>query len=451
MSFHLGKPILVMMIVALIAGAVVAVRPEQRKADLTVWVFADSHYKSYKPLIPEFERKHNVTVNLNLLNMRALAIRLTSLFMADKHSEEIPDLVEIEIGSIGRFLRPPVKEVGFLPLNDYVAKSGYDQRIVPQRFGLWSKRGVIFGIPHDLHPCTITYRDDLFREAGVDLSQAKTWPQFHDACLQFRDYWRARGYRTRHALEAAESSADNLQQMLLQRGINPIDSDNNVQLEDPRVAQTLAFYAQMVAGKKKVTAQTSQGIGALTKDLTDGNLCGFITPDWRLTYIKRYGAAVSGHMRMMPMPVFDERDAPTSTWGGTMAGITKASKHPDLAWKLLDHLYFSEAGLRARQESSEILPPIKTLWSDPFYHTPDPFLGGQRGGELFIQLAPQLPTRYVVPASSVASLALNDAVVRATRYVEEHGEEGLEENCRIWLADIARDLRRRIEQWRFDP
>src|SRR5687768_9921274 len=134
MSFHLGKPILVMMVIALIAGAVVAVRPEQQKADLTVWVFADSHYKSYKPLIPEFERKHNVKVNLNLLNMRALAIRLTSLFMADKYSEEIPDLVEIEIGSIGRFLRPPVEEVGFLPLNDYVTKSGYDQRIVPQRF-----------------------------------------------------------------------------------------------------------------------------------------------------------------------------------------------------------------------------------------------------------------------------------------------------------------------------
>ena len=450
MNFHLGKPILVMLVVALIAGAVVAVRPAQRQADLTVWVFADSHYKSFQPLIPEFERKHNVTVNLNLLNMRALAVRLTSLFMADKYSPEIPDLVEVEISTIGRFLRPPVEEVGFRPLNDYVSKSGYDERIVPQRFGLWSKQGQIFGIPHDLHPCTITYRDDLFREAGVDLARAKTWPQFHDACLKFRDYWRGRGYRYRHALEASESSSDNLQQMLMQRGINPIDADGNVMLDDPRVAQTLAFYAQMVAGPKKVTAQTSQGIGALTKDLTDGNLCGFITPDWRLTYIKRYGAAVSGTMRMMPMPVFDPGDAPTSTWGGTMMGMTRACKRPDLAWKLLDHLYFSEAGLRARQASSEIIPPIKSRWDDPFYHRPDPFLGGQRAGELFIELAPAVPNRSVSPASSVASMALNDAVVRATRYVEQHGGDGLEAQCRVWLADISADLRRRIEQWRFE-
>lgn len=450
MNFHLGKPILVMLIIALVAGAVVAVRPEQRKANLTVWVFADSHYKAYAPLIPEFEKKHNVTVNLNILNARALAVRLTSMFMADSQSEEIPDLVEVEIGLIGRFFRPPVEDIGFLPLNDYVEQSGYGERIVRRRFAPWSKEDVIFGVPHDLHPCTITYRDDLFREAGTDLSQAKTWPQFHAACLQFRDYWRGRGYRYRHALEAAESSGDDLQKMLLQRGINPIDSYGKVHLEDPRVAETLAFYAQMVAGKDKVTAQTSQGIGALTKDITDGNLCSFITPDWRVTYIKRYGAAVSGKMRMMPMPVFEPGDAPTSTWGGTMMGITKACDNPDLAWKLLEHLYFSEAGLRLRQQSSEILPPIKTFWSDPFYHQPDPFLGGQKGSELFIELAPQIPARYVTPATSVASMALNDAVVRATRYVDDHGEAGLEAQCRIWLADISRDLRRRIEQWRFE-
>jgi arabinosaccharide transport system substrate-binding protein len=133
-----------------------------------------------------------------------------------------------------------------------------------------------------------------------------------------------------------------------------------------------------------------------------------------------------------------------------MMGITKACRNPELAWKLLDYLYFSEAGLRARQDGSEIIPPISTLWDDPYYHQPDPFFGGQRSRELFIKLAPEIPTRYVTPASSVASLALNDAVVRATRYVRDHGEEGLEENCRVWLADIAHDLRRRIEQWRFD-
>jgi arabinosaccharide transport system substrate-binding protein len=450
-NFHLGKPILVMLVIALVAGAVVAFRPSQEKADLTVWVFADSHYKAYKPLIPAFEREHNVKVNLNLLNARALAVRLTSLFMAgEERSDETPDLVEMEIGLMGRFFRPPVDDIGFLPINDRLKASGLYDRIVKTRFAPWSKEGQIFGVPHDLHPCVIVYREDLFREAGVDLTQAKTWPQFHEACLKFRDYWHGRGFKTRHALELPEASSDYIQVMLLQRGINPIDSYGNINIEDPRVAQTLAFYAQLVAGKNKVSAQTSQGIGAFTRDLAEGNLCSFIAPDWRVTYIKRYGAAVSGKMRMMPMPVFDPADAPTSTWGGTMMGLTKACKNPDLAWKLMEYLYFSETGIKARQESSDILPPITTMWSDPFYHRPDEYFAGQKTGEIYIELAPQIPPRYVSFATPVASLALNNALVRATRHVEQHGEKDLEANCRVWLANAARDLQARMDQWRFD-
>ena len=454
MSFHLGKPILVMLVIALVAGVVVAIRPGQAPADLTVWVFADSHYKAYKPLIPEFEQKHNVKVNLNILNARALGVRLTSLFMADDAREQTPDLVEVEIGLIGRFLRPPVKDVGFLPLNDRLKESGLGEQIVMTRFAPWSKEGTIFGVPHDLHPCVIVYRDDLFREAGVDLTQARTWRQYHEACLKFRDYWRDRGFKTRHALELPESSSDYLQVLLLQRGINPIDGYGKIHLEDPRVAQTLAFYAQMVVGKKKVTQQTSQGIGAFTRDLTEGSLCSFIAPDWRVTYIKRYGEKVAGKMRMMPMPVFDPGDAPTSTWGGTMMGMTKACRDPELAWKLMEHLYFSDAGMRERKASTEILPPIKTMWADPFYHQPDPYFGGQRSGELYIELAPQIPPRYVSFATGAATLALNDALVRATDYVKDNernlNEAELEANCRKWLAASARDLKARMEQWRFE-
>ena len=122
MNFHLGKPILVMLVIALVAGGG-AFRPEQEKADLILWVFADSHYKSYQPLIPEFERKHNVKVNLNM-STAAPGIRLTSLFMADKedHGDAGPGGGRDRL--VGRFFRPPVDQIGFLPLNDRLEESG---------------------------------------------------------------------------------------------------------------------------------------------------------------------------------------------------------------------------------------------------------------------------------------------------------------------------------------
>ena len=60
-------------------------------------------------------------------------------------------------------------------------------KVVQARFAPWTKEGVIFGVPHDVHPVAIAYREDLFREAGVDLAAAKTWPQFRDAVPRFRE------------------------------------------------------------------------------------------------------------------------------------------------------------------------------------------------------------------------------------------------------------------------
>ena len=449
MNFHLGKPILVMLALALLSGLAVMARPNQKKAQLTVWVFAHSHHKTFIPLCKKFAEENDCTVNLNLLNARALIVRLGQLFMADPASEEIPDLVEMEIGLVGRFFRPPLHEVGFLPLDDRLDRTGWRRRLVESRLAPWQKEGVTFGVPHDVHPCTITYRDDLFSQAGVDLSQAKTWRQFHDACFKFTQYWRAKGVKYRHAMDLPESSSDFLQTMLLQRGINPIDSYGNVFIDDPRVAQTMAFYATMVAGPRKCTAQTPMGIAARTKDITEGNICAFLTPDWDFTYVKQYGAAISGSMRMMPLPVFDPTDTPTSTRGGTMIGITKASKSPDLAWKLIEYLYFSEEGIRARQKDSDILPPVREFWGDPFYNRPDPFLGGQKGGELFVELAGKIPKRYNTPVSGLATLALNDCVVKAVQHVNEHGEHGLEEACQRWLTAAATDLKTRMKHMQF--
>jgi hypothetical protein len=112
MSFHLGKPLLVMLVVACICGGAIWVRPPQKRTDLTVWTFADSHYKTYGQLVESFERETGATVGLDLVQTRALRIRLTSSFMTDQGSD-LPDLVEVEIGMIGQFFRPPLAGLGF--------------------------------------------------------------------------------------------------------------------------------------------------------------------------------------------------------------------------------------------------------------------------------------------------------------------------------------------------
>jgi arabinosaccharide transport system substrate-binding protein len=443
------------------SGAAVLLRPPPRSGDLVVWVFAMSHAESLRgdgspnqppTLIEQYQQRTGQRVEVKLINNNALNLRLMSIFDRldrDEVSGETPDLATIEIGSVGRYFRPPVQDVGFLPLNEYLKRSGYMDRIVPPRLATWSKRGVIFGVPHDVHPVTITYRKDLFDEADINLASAQTWPEFQDLCLAFQAYWHERGHPHRYAIELPFAASDYLVCMLLQRHINLIDDEDRIYMAEPIVAETLAYYVRLVSGRRRIGATPTPGTNMWMRDLDRGDICAFITADWRATYLKNL-PNLAGKLAMMPLPRFEPTDAPTATWGGTMIGIPRTARDPDEAWRLIEFFYFSPEGLAARQRVTKILPPVRDFWNDPLYNEPDPFYGGQRVGQLFVELGDQIPTRYVTPYTTMAIAQLSQVLTAAVEYHRARGDSGLEEHCQQLLNDAAQDLQRRIDFGRID-
>jgi arabinosaccharide transport system substrate-binding protein len=451
MSFHLGKPLLILLILAAASGLGVLTRRPAPKADLTVWVYTDDDAQAYREgspggvpsLIEQYRRRIGLSVDVELVSERALDARLMSLFMSPLSSRRAPDLVEIDIGSVGKYFRPPVQQIGLLPLNDFLAQSGELGEILPSRLTTWSKDGAIFGVPLDVHPTTITYRKDLFDEAGIDLEAARTWPEFQQKCLDFQGYWLVHGYPSRRAIELFPNHSEELLLMLLQRHINIVDEHNRIHFRDPKVAKTVAFYAQLVAGHKQIAGDTLASSAFGYRDLADGNVCAMLTPDWRAGYIKEYAPELAGKLRMRPLPVFDEDDAPTSTWGGTMMGIPRQARDPQAAWKLLEFLCFSPEAAAARRRSSAIVSAMPRTWTEPIRASGDPFFGGQEIDQLYFSLAPQVPPRCITPFSITAQAGLTMVLSHAVAHVQAHGTEGLEEACSAWLEEAASEL----EQW----
>ncbi len=449
-----------MILAATVCGAVIATRSSPAKTDLTVWTFTDLHARIFRgdgsknatrtPLVDLYRQETGQTVGIKLIGNQAITVRLNSIFDNGGDANDVPDLVEIEIGSVGRFFRPPLNEIGFLPLNDRLAASGWDKRILPSRLAPWSKQGVIFGVPHDVHPVSITYRRDLFEKAGVKLDEAKTWPAFQEKCLAFQTYWAAHGFPRRRAMELAVNSSDGLQVMLLQRHINLLDSDNTSHMTDPRVAATVAFYAHCVVGDRAIGADSSPGSNVWLRDLTHGDLACFITPDWRTGVIKTSGRELKGKLAMMPLPRFDPTDAPTATWGGTMIAIPKQARDPEKSWRLLQFLYLSPAAMQARSQYTGTLPPVIEAWDDSSWHEPDELFNGQKIGELYIDLARQLPDRYVTPFTTLAGQALAQVLSRAEIAIKNGEEAGLDQRIAGWLIDADAEVRKRIAFGRFD-
>jgi hypothetical protein len=493
MPFTPGRPLLVLLVVALSSGVLVGLRPPAPRADLNYWIFAEAHRYELTPILDGFARERRITYDLDLVAGNALGMRLESLFLSQARGPQVPDLVNIEVHQIGRFFLPPVEGMGLLDLTPFFATRGerqitsptdpgragwaardpdgrilvhdgttwrvdptrtrgdtWRERIIPSRLAGWTKDGRIMGAPQDVHPMTITYRDDLFREAGVDLAACATWPEFQRASLAMQDFWRAKGVRPRHAMELFEASSDLVQVMLLQRGVNLIEADGRVRLADPLVAETLAFYATLVAGRERIGAEAGLSIAA---DLDAGTICACFTPDWRIFYLRHHAPTdangkphLEGRLRMMPLPRFAPGDAPTSTWGGTCVAIPRTCPNPELAFAAIERCFYSREAADQRLRINSMLPPLPELWDHPLLHQDDPFYGGQRINELFISLCDHVPFRVMTPATSLALESLNQVQAKAVERVRTHGSAGLVEACQRWLQASEIDLRRRISR-----
>lgn len=453
---HLGPVLPLMLLLSLVSGAVVALRPASPTGDQTVWIFAEGHAAIFRDgdgqspaLVDRYHQSTGRRVDVQLLSYRALEMRLLSMMLSPQSASDVPDVVAIEISSVGKFFRAPVDDVGLLPLNDYLRRSGWDQRLLSARLAPYSKGGVAFGIPYDVHPLAIAYRADLFEEAGVDLSAATTWPAFHEACLRAQRAWQAAGHTDRVAMELATNTVEWLLCMLMQRGINPIDDRDRVFLDDARVADTVAFYARLVAGPDAIGAPSASGGGGY-RDIIEDRRAAWFCPDWRPMYMKTYAPRLAGKVRLMPLPRFDPTDAPTATWGGTMFGIPRNSRDPDAAWALLESLLLTDPAVEARRRKTSVLPPVTSQWDDPAYATPDPYFGGQRTMRLYVELARQLPERYVTPFTPLAQTQLTGVLAKAMRAVESGRDRDLQLQCRAWLRTAAAELERRVAFGRFE-
>lgn len=445
MSFHLGRPILVMCVLGVVAGVVglLTMRGSSR-ADIEMWTFTESHWRTFngvglrdgQPLPKrDFEQETGKSVSIKLVQARALNTRLSMQFMGDIKGAEVPDLVEVEISNVGRYFRPPVSEVGFLPLNDLIKTHGWEGKIVSNRFTPWSKQGVIFGIPHDVHPVMIAYNAELFEQAGIDLAASETWSDFWDNCIAFQAYWREKGVERRWALELSESNSDSLVTILLQRGVNVVDDQGVVRFNDPKVLDTLMQYVRMTgSGPRRIGASTAAGNQAYSQDLASGFVGAMLCADWRLKYVKDYAPTMAGKLKVMPMPAWPDSPYRTSTWGGTMIAIPRNARDPELSWRFLERIYLREGGLRNTMYGTYILPPVKTVWGDPIMEEADAFYSGQYVRRLIRELAANVPPRYVTPASTLAQAELSMVLIASVRRYQSHGEDGFEAYCRELLS-----------------
>jgi ABC-type glycerol-3-phosphate transport system substrate-binding protein len=451
--FPFGKAPLILVLLVAGAGAWLALHPaSSRRADLTLWTFADIHYYAYLQSVPSFEAAHpGLTVDLQFVHMQAVTSRLRAAFWADL---DVPDLVEIEITRAGTFFTGPPEDVGLADLTPRLEAEGYLDRIVRARFSPYSYRDRrtgrehIMGMPIGVNPVCLAYRRDLFEEQGIDPESLATW----DDLVRVGQRLTIPGKR--YMLDFGRAGGGTFEMALYQRDGGFFDAQGRCIMDDDRALETVLWYVPLVAGPELIARNPGWG-QAWAKAIEDGYILMWTCPDWRSKTAETQIPRMAGKMTLMPLPAVRPGGRRTSSWGGTMIGITQKCPRQDDAWALAKHLYLNPEELALRFRELNMLPALKDAWTHPAVTEPRPYWGGQRIGTLFAQLAEDMPLQYTGPYIDVAKNKMAEVVSACATWHEENGPQpgddpaaaqarraAFEAFTRARLRDAADEVRR---------
>ncbi len=444
MLFPYGKAPSVLVVCALTTGAVLFalnLRSSQQAPDLVFALFARNHYTAYQEVLPDFERQHGVTVQMQLVPARGLQSRLQSALLA---GADVPDVVEILNGSMGYFAKGPVEDVGFVDLTERLEREGVRDRMVPSRFSLWSSRGRIFAMPHDVHPVGLAYRRDLVEELGIDVASLTTWDEFVRVGREVTRDLDGDGNPDRYMLDMPSDGGFALDLLVLQRGGGLFNEAGEVTLDSDIAAETICWFLDQTRGEHRISFPAGWG-QTLSQSMMDGLILFYFCPDWRTKFFETDCPKLAGKLALMPLPAWQPGGRQTSTWGGTGLAITKACEKQELAWEFAKFLYLETEELSKRFEGTNIIPPVTDAWDLPAFQKPNEFFSGQRIGALLAELAAQTPPDYVTAYSELARTKMREAFLNAAAHYEIHGDKGLREyvdkelgRCADYVRKVAR-------------
>jgi len=271
----------------------------------------------------------------------------------------------------------------------------------------------------------------------VDVNKIETWDDFIRVGRQVTIPGQ------RYMIEMSDTVQDQIEVCLFQHGGGYFDRDGHCTLDNEQAVETMKFYVPLVAGKQPIGNSLGGG-QILTKAVEEGYLVCLVAPDWRTKSIEQVIQRMAGKTALMPFPALKPGGPRTSTWGGTMLGITRHSSKQDLAWEWAMHLYTDKSQLGQRFRDTNILPALRDAWDQPAFQEPRPYWSNQKLGAVYAKLAPQVPYQYTSPYIRATKPKLGEALVDCVAYYKSHGEVGFDPYVRKRLRQSADEVRQMV-------
>jgi ABC-type glycerol-3-phosphate transport system substrate-binding protein len=245
-----------------------------------------------------------------------------------------PDVVQLVSRRFDMFL-----DTGELvDITDKVAhlSSNYEE-------GVWEptvRDGRVYGLPSDIGPGVIWYRQDVFDEHGIP-TPVETWDDFIEAGKKITSGDR---YAMPIFIPSGQWGVASFVQYLASRGGNLYNSDGSLITDNELLADTLQWYHDLVF-EHEIAYPVEFYSPTFWALLDAGRIVTLPANTSEGRNIERYAASQEGKWNVMPWPKWSE-DAPAQTglWGGNVFTIPKQSQKQEAALTFIKWLCASERG-----------------------------------------------------------------------------------------------------------
>jgi ABC-type glycerol-3-phosphate transport system substrate-binding protein len=361
---------------------------QETAVTLTAWTHDQLYLDYFNSRLPEWEAA-NPDIKFTY-DFQVIPNAWDQARTALAAGEPIPDLLGIERGGFGGFMKDGIIEQYFVDLTPLIGDRAKDY--APGRWSIYSYKGEIYGIESSLTPAVLYYQPAIYQKAGVEVPT--TWEQvMNDVGPKLA----ANG----SAFTFATNSGDWFNMYFWQRGGVVFDQDGKFVMGDDTnkpIAIEVADYIQKAIAAKIMLPVLGGDVwsgATIPTAYKDGTLSGTVMPDWWSSCCLKPGIPeMSGQWAVAPMPTWEAGGHKTTTWGGTGWAVAKGANQ-DIAWKFLEFMYLGKESQIERFEKVNMFPVMFDAMTDPRVEgLKDPFYGDTPLGKVYADAGTDMPVWY---------------------------------------------------------
>lgn len=314
---------------------------------------------------------------------------------------------EVDVLNLDVIWIPEFAAAGWiLPLDDFLAKEPLPLTgFLAAGLACSRYRGKLFALPWYVDAGLLYYRRDLYEALGLapprtfsDLRKIK--PLLDKFGLPYGFLFQGQSY---------EGLVCVVLEFLWGNGGEVFDDEGRLVLDSPRNQEALTLLADLIYRERISPLAVTT---FLEEDCRYAFQAGYAAAmrNWPYAYalMEQPGSRVKGKFAVLP-PLHARKARPVAVFGGGALAINAISRHPDAAAKLVRFLLQPE-NLRDRALALGMLPPLKSLYTDPALLDKFPYLA--RLKEVFFTARPRPITPLYSFISDILRLHFSRALTR---------------------------------------